>query len=31
VIDRQDCWDFVVHTAPGTQFSVSMVLHDREA
>lgn len=31
VIDRQDCWDFVVHTAPDTDFSVSMVLHDREA
>lgn len=31
VIDRQDCWDFIVHTAPGAEFSMTMTLHDRQA
>jgi hypothetical protein len=31
VIDRQDCWDFVVHTAPGIEFSMELTLHDRQA
>lgn len=30
VIDRQTCWDFIVQTAPEADFTVSMVLADRE-
>lgn len=31
VIDRYTEWDFVVQTAPGAEFEVTLVLHDREA
>ena len=30
VIDRQTCWDFIVHTSSVSEFEVSMVLTDRE-
>jgi hypothetical protein len=30
VIDRADCWDFLLQTAPDAEFAVSMVLSDRE-
>lgn len=30
VIDRQNCWDFIVQAAPNSNFSVSMTLADRE-
>lgn len=30
IIDRQDCWNFVVQTAEGAELDVELILHDRE-